>query len=164
MTPPAPPPAQPLLVAPFVDADRDGVVDIVDACIRVAGNLKDGCPSELNAAIRGRWRVNRLRSQLMSLTVRAATGSRIELRCGRRGGCGFNQRTIPRTTRGLTSLTRFFRGRRVLRARVTIIVRVTHPQQVGTYERLLTRTGRRLPQVTQRCIAAGTRARVTRCT
>jgi hypothetical protein len=145
------------------DSDRDDVLDARDSCIHVAGNLKNGCPSELNADVTGRWRVNNLRSQLLSLVVRTATGSRIELRCGKRGGCGFTRRTIHRTTKRLTSLTRHFRGRRILRANVSIIIRVTRPQQIGTYESLRTRTRRKLPRVTQRCIVAQTRAKITRC-
>lgn len=145
------------------DADKDGVVDGEDGCVAVAGNLKNGCPGELNAYIRGRWRVNRLLSQLVSLTVRTTIGSRIEVRCGGRGGCGFKQRTINKTTRQVTSLTRLFKGRRLLRARVSIVVLVTRPEQIGTYQSLRTRTGRKLPTVAQRCIAGGTRAKVVRC-
>ena len=136
------------------DQDNDGVVDAADSCRSIAGDLKNGCPSELNAEVRGRWRVNALLSQLLSLTVRAPTGARIDVRCsGRRGACDFRRRVIVRTTRRTTSLTRHFKGRRILPARVMIVVRVTRPQQIGVYERLLTRTGRRLPKVAQRCIS-----------
>ncbi|MDQ3723869.1 MAG: choice-of-anchor D domain-containing protein [Actinomycetota bacterium] len=145
------------------DSDGDDVLDNEDRCISVAGNLKNGCPNELNADVAGRWRVNSLRSQLLSLTVRASTGSRIELLCGKRGGCGFTKRTTLRTTKGVTGLTRHFKGRRILRAGVSIIVRVTRPQQSGTYESLQTRTGRKLPRVTERCLAAGTTDTITRC-
>ena len=136
------------------DQDSDGVVDAVDKCPSIAGDLKNGCPSELNAEVRGRWRVNAVLSQLLSLTVRAPTGARIDLRCsGPRSACDFRRRVIVRTTKRTTSLTRQFKGRRILPAGVTIVVRVTRPQQIGVYERLVTRTGRRLPQVTQRCIS-----------
>ncbi len=144
------------------DQDRDGVVDDADACSSVAGDLQNGCPSEINADVRGRWRVNALLSQLMSLTVRAPLGSRISMRCeGRRGACDFSTRFITRTTKRTTSLTRYFKGRRILPARVAITVRVTRREQIGLYERVVTRIGRRLPSVTHRCLSAT--GRVQRC-
>ena len=156
------PPSSPL---PPRDRDRDRIPDIVDSCPTVAGNLKNGCPGELPADVRGRWRVNALLSQLLSLSVRAPLGSRIELRCSarRRGVCGFRARTVYPTIRRTTSLTRYFKGRRIFPARTSITVRVTRAEQSGIYERLQTRTGHRLPQVTRRCIAAGT-GRIQRCT
>lgn len=156
--PPSPPPQ-----GGSSDRDGDGVLDNVENCPRVAGDLKNGCPSELNADVVGRWRVNNLRSQLLSLIVRAPVGSRIELRCGGRPRlCPFRERTVGATTQRTTGLTKHFKGRRILRAHVVITVRVTRPQQIGTYERLKMRTGRRLPQVTQRCIGPGT-GRVRSC-
>jgi hypothetical protein len=138
------------------------VVDSADSCLSIAGDLKNGCPSELNAEVRGRWRVNTLLSQLLSLTVRAPLGSRIDVRCsGPRRACDFRQIVLARTTRRTTNLTRYFKGRRLLPAHVTIVVRVTRSQQIGVYERLLTRARRRLPQVTQRCIT--TTGVVRRC-
>ncbi|MDQ3723162.1 MAG: hypothetical protein M3376_08880 [Actinomycetota bacterium] len=129
------------------------MVDTADSCRSTAGDLENGCPSELNADVRGRWRVNALFSQLVSLTVRAPVGSRIEIRCsGRRSACDFTKRVFDRTTRRLTGLTRLFKGRRILPANVMIAVRVTRAQQTGVYERLVTRTGRRLPRVTERCV------------
>ena len=143
----------------FTDRDDDGVPDSAERCPRVAGDLKNGCPSELNADVVGRWRVNNLLSQLLSLTVRAPVGSRIELRCGGRPAlCPFRVRIIARTTRRTTGLTRYFAGRRILGPHVIITVRVTRPQRIGVYERLQTRTGRRLPKVTQRCIGSRTGA------
>ena len=144
------------------DGDRDGVIDRADACPAVAGNLKDGCPAELNADVRGQWRVNALYSQLMMLVVRSLPGSRIELRCSARRACGFTKRIVRKTTKRLTYLTRTFKGSRILPANVVITVRVTRPQYIGSYERLVTRKGRRLPKVTQRCLAADTGA-VQRC-
>lgn len=144
------------------DRDSDGVVDSADKCAATPGDLKNGCPSELNAEVRGRWRVNALFTQLLSLTVRAPTASRIEIRCGgRRAACDFTRRVIPRTTRRITGLTRFFKGRRVLPANVMISVRVTRAQQIGVYERVVTRTGRRLPTVTNRCVTPA--GKVQRC-
>ncbi len=104
----------------------------MDKCAAIAGNLKSGCPGELNADVRGRWRVNARLSQLMSLTVRAPTGSRISIRCSsKRGGCDFRTRAFIRTTKRLTSLTRLFKGRRILPAGLAITVRVTKPEQIG---------------------------------
>ena len=88
--------------------------------------------------------------------MRAPVGSRIDLRCGGRTKlCPFRTRIISKTTKRTTGLTNHFKGKRILRARMVITVRVTRPQQIGVYERLETRTGRRLPKVTQRCIRAG---------
>ncbi|HEV2777076.1 MAG TPA: choice-of-anchor D domain-containing protein [Solirubrobacteraceae bacterium] len=156
-TPAGPPAPTPFLPPPFgiSDRDGDGVPDNVEQCPRVAGDLKNGCPSELNADVVGRWRVNRLFSQLVALTVRSPTGARIELRCGGRPAfCPFRLRIIRQTTRRTTGLTRFFGRTRILRARMIITVRVMRPRQIGVYERLETRTGRRLPKVTQRCLGA----------
>jgi len=137
------------------DDDRDGVRDTIDKCPAYPGDRQNGCPSELNADVRGVWRVNALFSKLLSLTVRTRIGSRIELRCkGRKGVCGFNKRTITRTTGRLTSLTRNFRGKRIFPAGTTITIRVTRVLQRGTYEQLLTRRGRKLPQVINRCVNA----------
>ena len=145
------------------DRDGDGVLDRVETCPRVAGDLKNGCPSELNADVVGRWRVNTLFSQLLSLTVRAPTGARIEVRCGGRPTlCPFRLRGVGRTTRRTTGLTRLFGRTRILRAHMVITVRVSRPLQIGVYERLETRTGRRLPRVTQRCLGSAGGA-VRRC-
>ncbi len=152
-----PPVVPPPVVAPPPDADGDGVPDSSDLCRATPGNLANGCPSELNAEIRGVWRVNNLLSQLMTLTVRAATGSRITMRCSNaRGSCGFNVRTIAKTTQRQTSLTRYFKGRRILPAGAIITVRVTRSLQIGSYKRLTTRRGRKLPRVLTRCLDAGT--------
>ncbi len=89
----------------------------------------------------------------MSLTVIAAKGSRIELRCqGRRGVCGFRTVVIKKTTKRSTGLTRRFRRPRIFPAGTRITVKVTKRLRRGTYERLLTRTGRRLPSVADRCL------------
>ncbi|HEX4364963.1 MAG TPA: choice-of-anchor D domain-containing protein, partial [Solirubrobacteraceae bacterium] len=145
------------------DSDGDQVVDSMDLCPTIAGDLKNGCPSELNAEITGRWRVNSLLSQLISLSVNTTIGSRIDLRCsGDHKKCGFTKRTIFRTTRRQTSLTHYFKGKRILSSGANITVRVTRPQQTGTYKRLVTRKGRRLPKVTQGCLSART-GTVTRC-
>ena len=135
----------------------------MDFCPITSGDLQNGCPSELSAQIIGRWRTNNLYSKLTSLSVNALTGSRIELRCsGDRRKCGFTTRTIARTTRRVTSLTRYFKSPRVLSAGASITVRVTRKQKIGTYKRLVTRTGRRLPKVTQGCLSART-GKVARC-
>jgi hypothetical protein len=145
------------------DSDGDQVVDSLDLCPTIAGDLKNGCPSELNAEIVGRWRVNALLSQLISLSVNTTIGSRIDLRCsGDHKKCGFSKRTIFKTTRRLTSLTHYFKGKRILSSSTSVTVRVTRPQQTGTYKRLVTRRGRKLPKVTQGCLSARTGA-VTRC-
>lgn len=149
----------PAYPSPAIDTDGDGVPDAADTCPRAAGDLRNGCPSELNADVVGRWRVNNLLSQLLSLTVRAPTGSRISVRCGGRPAlCPFRLRIVRGTTQRTTSLTRLFGRRRIFRARMIITVRVTRPRQIGVYERLETRTRRRLPKVRQRCIASATGA------
>jgi len=167
----APPPPPPPLVSPppppptgaQTDRDNDGVPDAGDSCVATAGNLRNGCPGELDADIRGSWRVNALLSQLLSLTVRTHVGSRIEIRCsGNARVCGFRTKVIKRTTRRTTSLTSYFKGPRILPDGTVIVVRVTRPLQRGTYERLQTRRGRKLPKVLNKCLSAGT-AKVQPC-
>jgi hypothetical protein len=137
------------------DRDEDGVRDSLDKCPGFAGNLPNGCPTLLSADVRGVWRVNDLLSKLVSLTVRAPLGSRIVLRCsGRKGACGFRTRTVAKTTKRTTGLTRNFKRPRILPAGTRITVYVTKPRYRGTYERVLTRTGRRLPAVADRCLNA----------
>jgi len=144
------------------DRDRDGVADLVDQCLSTAGDKRNGCPSNLNADVRGMWRVNGLLSKLVSLTVRAPIGSRIEVRCkGPRGACSFKTKIVRKTTRSLTGLTRNFRSPRIFPADTRITVFVTKARRRGTYERLLTRSGRRLPSVANRCL--NTRLQVQRC-
>ena len=135
------------------DLDHDNVPDQLDKCLHAPGNLSNGCPSQLNASVRGRWRVNALFTQLVFLSVDTTTGSNIELRCSRRGACGFKRRVVHSTKRRITALTRFFNGHKLLPAGVTITVIVTRRRQIGTYESLRTRSGRRLPKKTQRCVA-----------
>jgi hypothetical protein len=148
--------------AAALDRDRDGVADIADGCPSFAGDRRNGCPSRVNAVIRGAWRVNDLFSKLVELTVKAPIGSRIDLRCsGAKGACPFKSRTILRTTQRMTGLTRSFSAMRILPADTRITIRVSHPLQRGTYKRLLTRAGRRLPAVVERCLDE--RRQVQRC-
>ena len=156
VAPPAPAPAAAL------DRDGDGVADIADGCPSFAGDRRNGCPSRVNAVIRGVWRVNDLFSKLVELTVTAPIGSRIDLRCsGPKDACPFASRTILSTTKRMTGLTRSFTAMRILPADTRITMRVSHPLQRGTYKRLLTRAGRRLPSVVQRCLDQ--RRQIQRC-
>jgi hypothetical protein len=136
------------------DKDLDGVVDSADSCPFEAGDLLNGCPSELNAEVRARWQVNNLLTKLVKLTVAAPVGSRIELKCsGRVKICGKTKHVIAKTTHRLTSLTKFFAPPRIYRARLSILVRVTKARQIGLYKRYETRTGRRAPAITERCLS-----------
>ena len=136
--------------------------DVSDRCPSTAGEPASGCPAPLRAKVRQSWRVSDLLTQLLSIRVRAPTGSRIVLTChAKKGVCGLRKRTIARTTRGNTSLTRMFKGRRIFAAASKIVVRVTHPGRRGTYERALTRTRHRLPSVIYRCL--GSHNEVRRC-
>ncbi len=144
------------------DKDLDGVSDAADSCPLDPGDLRNGCPSELNAEVRARWQVNNLLTKLVKLTVAAPIGSRIQLSCGGRVKiCGKNKRVIARTTHRLTSLTKYFTAPRIYRARLSILVKVTKPRQIGLYKRYETRTRRRAPAVTERCLS--TSGRVQRC-
>ena len=67
--------------APIGDLDESGIDDADDRCPTLPGDLLNGCQRDLNADVRAAWRVNRYYSRLLSLTVRAPIGSRIELRC-----------------------------------------------------------------------------------
>ena len=141
-----------------LDRDADGVSDGADSCPLEAGDLRNGCPSELNAEVRARWQVNNLLTKLVKLTVAAPIGSRIVLSCGGRVKiCGKNKRVIPRTTHRLTSLTKYFQPPRIYRAKLSILVKVTKPRQIGLYKRYQTRTGRRAPAITERCLSTGGR-------
>jgi hypothetical protein len=145
--------AQPAYPLPS-DKDFDGVSDSTDSCPFEAGDLLNGCPSELNAEVRARWQVNNLLTKLVKLTVAAPVGSRIELKCsGRIKICGKTKHVITKTTHRLTSLTKFFAPPRIYRARLSILVRVTKARQIGLYKRYETRTGRRAPAITERCLS-----------
>ncbi len=144
------------------DRDGDGVADASDSCPSFAGDRRNGCPSRLHAFIRGLWRTNDLYSKLVSLTVEAPVGSRIDLHCsGKKGACRFKTRTILKTTRRMTGLTRTFGATRILPAGTRIAIRVSRALLRGAYERLLTRAGRRLPEVARRCL--NQRREVQRC-
>ena len=144
------------------DKDLDGVDDTADSCPFEAGDLRNGCPSELNAEVRARWQVNNLLTKLVKLTVAAPVGSRIQLSCGGRIKiCGKNKRVIARTTHRLTSLTKYFKAPRIYRSRLSILVKVSKPRQIGLYKRYQTRTGRRAPAITERCLS--TLGRVQPC-
>jgi hypothetical protein len=139
--------------ASTADRDKDGVRDAVDRCKTVPGDMRNGCPSLLNADIRGVWKVNSLLSKLVSLSVEAPKGSRIEVTCqGRRGVCAFGKLVIKKTTKRTTGLTRNFGRTRIFPAGTRIAVKVSKALKRGSYERLLTRTGRRLPSVADRCL------------
>jgi hypothetical protein len=145
------------------DKDLDGVADSADSCPLDAGDLRNGCPSELNAEAQAHWQVNNLLTKLVKLTVSAPIGSRIQLSCGGRIKiCGKTKHVIPRTTHRLTSLTRFFKSPRIYPARLSILIKVTKARQIGLYKRYLTRTGRRAPKITERCLS--TAGRVQPCT
>ncbi len=145
---------------PPPDADKDGVPDARDACAGAAGDLANGCPSQINGTIRGRWRVNRLMTQLVSLVVEAPLGSRINMRCeARKGVCPFSRRVVNTTTRRTTNLTSYFGRRKVFPSNMNIFIRVTHDRQIGIYQRLVTRRGRKLPKVTRACIYTDGKAR-----
>ena len=144
-------------------SDSVGVVDSAHACGNSPDDRTDGCPRRLKVHIRGRWRVNRLYSKLMTLYVRAPTGSRISVRCAaKRGACPFSSRIVRKTTKATTGLTRYFGKTRILPAGTVITVRVTRARQVGRYERLTLRAGRRLPVVTNGCISNAS-GRAYRC-
>ena len=137
-----------------IDRDADGVSDGADSCPADPGDLRNGCPSELNAEVRARWQVNNLLTKLVKLTVAAPVGSRIQLSCsGRVKICGKNKRVIPKTTHRLTSLTKYFKAPRIYRARLSILVKITKSRQIGLYKRYQTRTGRRAPAITERCLS-----------
>ena len=87
-------------------------------------------------------RSTELLTKLVKITVAAPIGSRIQLSCGGRIKiCGKTKHVIARTTHRLTSLTKFFKAPRIYRARLSILVKVTKPRQIGLYKRYETRTG-----------------------
>ncbi|HUR86717.1 MAG TPA: thrombospondin type 3 repeat-containing protein [Solirubrobacteraceae bacterium] len=135
------------------DSDGDGRSDRVDKCPTVKGDGADGCPTAIGAKIAGRWLLNSRQTKMVSLTVEAPVGARIALTCtGRKPSCAFKKKTIASTKKASTSLTKLFGAKRIFAAGSTITVRVTVPGRIGTYQSLRMRTGRRLPQVTKRCV------------
>ena len=140
---------------PIGDLDEDGINNADDRCPTLPGDLLDGCQRDLNADVRAAWRVNRYYSRLLSLTVRAPIGSRIELRCRARSErtCRFEKKTIFRTRRRTTNLAPHFNRARTLPPGTSITVRAKQPLLRGSFDQLLTRSGRRLPRVTTRCLS-----------
>lgn len=137
------------------DVDQDGVLDANDLCLNTSGDLANGCLSHLYGDIRGIWQTNRLLTKLVSLVVEAPVGSRINLQCtGKRGVCPFRSVLIPQTTRPVTNLKSYFKKRIIFPNATSIAVRVTRPRQIGIYQRLVTRRGRKLPKVTRACISS----------
>ena len=147
------------------DGDKDGVRDAKDACPTAAGERANGCPRKVKANVRVSWSLKAGQTKLLSLVVVAPVGTRIELRCSgkRRAACGFTKRTITRTKKSRTALTRYFKGRRILPAGVSVIVRVMRPRQTGVYERFAMRSGGKSPRVVSRCLSSRS-AKVVRCT
>jgi hypothetical protein len=144
------------------DRDGDGVSDGADSCPAEAGDLRNGCPSELNVDVRLRVQVNRLLTKVVGFTVATPIGSRIELRCtGRVKICGKKARVIASTTHRLTSLVKFLTSPRIYRAHLRMVVKVTKTKQIGYYKSYETRTGRRGPEITERCLS--TLGRVQPC-
>jgi hypothetical protein len=102
--------------------------------------------------IAGRFRGKRTR--LTRVTIKARHGVRIRVRCKGRG-CPYRRRAIA------TKLVRVRSLQRTYRPRARIEIRVTQPQKIGKYTRLMTRRGK-APLRLDRCLMPGS-TRPVRC-
>jgi hypothetical protein len=138
----------------LADTDGDGVVDQDDDCRRLAGpGSNDGCPRDpkVNATLRATATATGI--ELLGLNVRAARGSRIEVRCS--SGC---PRQVKRA-RGTVGFPKL-RGR-ALRAGANLDIRVTRRGSFGAFIRFRVLAGdfKRI----ERCMNPGSRKPRRRC-
>jgi len=117
--------------------------------------------ARLATRVRAVWSLSRGLTKLVSLTVRAPLGSRIDIRCkGKRGACPFATRIITETKKSTTSLTSRFNRKRSMRAGTAITVRVSKRTAIGTFDKFTLRSGRK-PKVSKGCVTE--RGIVRRC-
>jgi hypothetical protein len=138
----------------LADTDGDGVLDEVDRCDRLVGTrASNGCPRrpKVNTTLRATPTATGI--ELVGLSVRAAKGSRIEVRCS--SGCR-RQVKRARGTVGFPAL----RGR-ALRAGTNLDIRVTLRGSFGAFVRYRVLAGNF--KKTERCMNPGSRKPRRRC-
>jgi hypothetical protein len=138
----------------LADTDGDGVLDDTDKCDRLKGpRTNAGCPPRLkaDATIRARPTPNGI--ELVSLSVAATRGARVEVRCSR--GCRRQVKRARRTVRFPA-----LRGTR-LAAGSAIEVRTTKRNSIGSYLRYRILRGNF--SKTERCLNPGSNKPRRRC-
>ena len=139
----------------LADTDGDGVLDTDDDCDRLDGLRRhDGCPRPASVDTKLRARATTTGIEVLDLTVRAAKGSRVEVRCS--SGC---RRQVKRAR----STVRFpgLRGRQ-LRAGTNIDIRVTRRGSFGAFIRYNVLAGN-FRERAERCMNPGSRKPRRRC-
>jgi len=161
-----------------IDQDKDGVprpedCDDLKPAIRpnapeVPGNdideNCDGIPRpRVKARITPLWPVfGNDRTVVRGLRVTLVPkGATVEVRCAGKG-CAFKRKRAAAPERGRTTLTGFFKRRR-LPVGTRIEVRVTAPGRVGLVRRWTTRRYPSLPKAATLCLAPGARTPKKRC-
>jgi hypothetical protein len=135
------------------DTDRDGVLDNVDSCPRLAARgSKRGCPPRLSADATLRAQPTANGVMLLGLSVSAPHGARVRVTCS--AGCSPQARTASAV--GFPKL----RGAQ-LRAGSTLAIFVTRPGAIGTYLRY--RIARGNFAKVKRCLNPGSRTPRTSC-
>ncbi len=138
----------------LADTDADGVLDEVDRCDRLAGTRgNNGCPRrpKVNTTLRATPTSTGI--ELVGLSVRAARGSRIEVRCS--SGCRRQVKRARRTV-GFPAL----RGS-ALSAGTNLDIRVTRRGSFGAFIRYRVLAGNF--KKTERCMNPGSRVPRRRC-
>ena len=108
----------------LADTDADGVLDDVDKCDRLKGTAGEaGCPKRLRAEVTLRALPRADGIELLGLSVDAARGSRVSVRCA---GCPPQVKTAKNV--GFPRL----KGAK-LRAGTSVVVRVTRRRSIGAY-------------------------------
>jgi len=106
---------------------------------------------KLDTGVFAVWRPSKGLTRLVSMSVRAPVGSRIDIRCqGKRGACPFGTRIIKKTVKRTTNITARFKAKRSLREGTAITIRVTKRGAIGTLHRFTMRRGKK-PKVATGC-------------
>ena len=106
---------------------------------------------KLDTGVRAAWSLSKGLTKLVSMSVRAPVGSRIDIRCkGKRGACPFGTRIIKKTEKRTTNITARFKAKRSLREGTAITIRVTKRGAIGTFHKFTMRRGKK-PKVATGC-------------
>ena len=137
----------------LADADGDGVLDNVDDCPGLpARGTKNGCPPRVGGQVTLRAQPSATGVTLLGLSVSAARGARVRVRCSR--GCS------SQSGRGPHASFPRLKGA-ALRAGSTLSILVTKPGSIGTY--VSYRIARGNFKKTTRCLNPGSKTPRRRC-
>jgi len=138
----------------LADTDGDGVLDTVDRCDRLEGTARNnGCPRRPKVVTTLRAMPTATGIELVGLSVRAAKGSRIAVRCG--AGCP------PQVKRARSTVAFPALAGRQLRAGTSLEIRVTRPGSFGAFVRYRIVAGNF--KKTEGCMNPGSRRVRQRC-